>query len=739
MPRDRIKEIRSVKASELIANERNFRVHTDAQREAMTGILEEVGNVDVLKAIETDAGLKLIDGHLRRDLLADETVQVAVLDLSEEEARKVLLTFDRLGALATIDPDGIAALLADTVLDDARLNTMLAAWRDEIVIPEETDIGDDPGGDVPGNPDDAVSARGDVWVLGNHRLMCGDSSSTEDLDTLLAYAGVDLVNTDPPYNIKVEPRSNNAIAAGLSSFPMQDRKSDTRKKGDDHHQQLDLARHPEKAKATHAKLRPKDRPLENDFVTDAAFDALLESWFGNISRVLKKGGSFYIWGGYANCANYPPVLIKHKLYFAQAIIWIKEHPVLTRKDFMGNHEWCQPAGVQVLTPHGEVPIESLRDGDRVVSFSHHQNAMIGVGRGAPVTRTSRPYRGPLLGVAVGKQETWCTPGHLWTVRLAERAADMWCVYLMKKGEWWRAGKSKLITTCGFGVKQRLYTERGEAAWILSIHESSLEAALEEQIILAEYGIPLVTWSESTSSLRTISDISMLYERLDLDRMREGAFRALADHGRLLDYPLITDRRSRVKVSRRVSTLVRACNLLPGVMLVPRLGPNRSVRASWELVDAIDRQPFEGDVYSMDVAKHGHYVADGIVTHNCFYGWKEGAGHKFYGAANVTDTWSVKKVNPQSMIHLREKPVELAKRAIEYSSKHGDTVLDLFGGSGSTLIGAELTGRNARLMEIDTLYADVIVERWQTMTEKDATLEGTGQTFAEVRAERAESK
>jgi DNA modification methylase len=73
----------------------------------------------------------------------------------------------------------------------------------------------------------------------------------------------------------------------------------------------------------------------------------------------------------------------------------------------------------------------------------------------------------------------------------------------------------------------------------------------------------------------------------------------------------------------------------------------------------------------------------------------------------------------AMIHLTEKPVELATRAMEYSSKHGENVLDLFGGSGSTLIAAEQCGRRAFLMEIDPPYADIIVERWQQFTGKKA--------------------
>ncbi|MEK6799031.1 MAG: DNA methyltransferase, partial [Planctomycetota bacterium] len=199
-------------------------------------------------------------------------------------------------------------------------------------------------------------------------------------------------------------------------------------------------------KATHAKLRAKDRPLANDFVSDEAFDQMLHAWFGNIARVLAPGRGFYIWGGYANVGNYPPVLKACELYFSQAIIWVKEHPVLTRKDFMGNHEWC------------------------------------------------------------------------------------------------------------------------------------------------------------------------------------------------------------------------------------------------------------------------------------FYGWREGAAHVYLGPNNATDVWSVKKINPQSMIHLTEKPVELAVRAMQYSSRTGENVLDLFGGSGSTLIAAEQTGRRAFLMELDALYSDVIVQRWEKFAGRKAERE-----------------
>ena len=104
---------------------------------------------------------------------------------------------------------------------------------------------------------------------------------------------------------------------------------------------------------------------------------------------------------------------------------------------------------------------------------------------------------------------------------------------------------------------------------------------------------------------------------------------------------------------------------------------------------------------------------------CFYGWREGAAHQWLGPTNATDVWSVKKLNHQSMVHLTEKPVELALRAMQYSSRTGEKVLDLFGGSGSTLIAAEQSGRKAFLMELDPLHCDVIVQRWEKFTGRKA--------------------
>jgi len=400
--------------------------------------------------IVVDGEMVIVVGHTRYLAALElglEKVPVHVADnLSPPQIKAYRIMDNRSHEDSEWDGELLSLELSD--LKDADFDLDLTGFEDDQIaeILAKGVVGTagltDPD-EVPEPPDEAITQPGDLWILGDHRLLCGDSGNAADVDYLLAGAPIHLVNTDPPYNVKVEPRSNNAIAAGLSSFGSGADAIEASDAQGMHHQGFDLARHKSKSKATHKKLRPKDRPLANDFVSDEEFEKLLRAWFGNIARVLEQGRGFYIWGGYANCGNYPPVLKEMKLYFSQAVIWVKEHPVLTRKDYMGNHEWC------------------------------------------------------------------------------------------------------------------------------------------------------------------------------------------------------------------------------------------------------------------------------------FYGWREGAAHVYLGPNNATDVWSIKKVNPQSMIHLTEKPVELAIRAMQYSSRPGENVLDLFGGSGSTLIGAEQTGRKSLLMELDPLYCDVIVERWQNFTGKKA--------------------
>ncbi|MGJ4927485.1 site-specific DNA-methyltransferase [Bradyrhizobium sp. HKCCYLRH3095] len=110
-----------------------------------------------------------------------------------------------------------------------------------------------------------------------------------------------------------------------------------------------------------------------------------------------------------------------------------------------------------------------------------------------------------------------------------------------------------------------------------------------------------------------------------------------------------------------------------------------------------------------------------------YGWKEGAEHFWCGARDQGDVWFVDKP-VKNDLHPTMKPVALVERAIRNSSKSRDVVIDLFGGSGTTMIAAERAGRRARLIELDPKYVDVIVQRWQDITGGRAVHAATGQPF-----------
>jgi len=106
-----------------------------------------------------------------------------------------------------------------------------------------------------------------------------------------------------------------------------------------------------------------------------------------------------------------------------------------------------------------------------------------------------------------------------------------------------------------------------------------------------------------------------------------------------------------------------------------------------------------------------------------YGWKEGTDHFWCGARDQGDVWFIKK------------PVELVDRALRNSTKSRDTVLDPFGGSGTTLIACERAGRQARLIEMEPRYCDVIIRRWQEYSGKQAVLESDGRPFKDLAVER----
>ena len=199
--RNRIKELRNVLASSLKPNPKNWRTHPQAQSEAMRGILAEIGYADSLIARELpDGSLMLIDGHLRAETTPGEMVPVQIVDLTEAEADKLLLSLDPLAAMAESNAAAMQQLCDDAETNNAALQAM---W-DEMQANVEQPLVEIVQDEVPEPPVDPITKPGDLWILGDHRVMCGDSTKAEDVERLMAGAKAGMIHTDPPYGMSYQ-------------------------------------------------------------------------------------------------------------------------------------------------------------------------------------------------------------------------------------------------------------------------------------------------------------------------------------------------------------------------------------------------------------------------------------------------------------------------------------------------------------------------------------------------------
>ena len=136
---NRIKELRTVPAKELQENPRNWRAHPSSQRAAMRGILDEIGYAGALIARETDDGLELIDGHLRKEVTPDQEVPVLIVDLDDDEAKKLLVVMDPVGAMAEADVGYLRELLGEIESEDEAVSTLLEQIALDHNVPIEYD------------------------------------------------------------------------------------------------------------------------------------------------------------------------------------------------------------------------------------------------------------------------------------------------------------------------------------------------------------------------------------------------------------------------------------------------------------------------------------------------------------------------------------------------------------------------------------------------------------------------
>jgi DNA modification methylase len=559
-----------------------------------------------------------------------------------------------------------------------------------------------------------VSQTGDIWQLGDHKIICGDSTKPETYKLLMEDKMAALMSTDPPYGV--------------------DYTESTR------------------PKSSHGKSKGKDWSGVYNEIDIVDYYAFLKDTFTSLIPFLMKHTGWYVWHAHRRELDVHAALKDCGILVHQQIIWVKPSLIATYCHYPWLHEPCQPAGTKVLVSgtranQQEVPIESLKDGDRVVSYKPFSGNIVGRRKGNPVKVSTRLYKGDMYEVSVGDRKTQATDGHLWSVRFAQKSASRWCVYLMRRGDWWRVGQCKIFAPYGCNLKLRTKAEHADASWILSTHENELDALCAEQVASVRYGIPTTHWRvHGTESCRSEDQIKKIYDCLDKTILLNGALKALADYGRRLQYPLFErDTFSRV-ASRLFTCLVRSSNLIPEIMELP-IPDKYGEEFSWHPIASIRRTPYDGIVYSLDVEGNHHYVADGIVTHNCFFGFKEGEPpasnekgvnwyldqhesasfgwfkgskppHQIDSGRHLTTVWQVDydgKGRSNAMEHPTSKPVRLFEIPMLHHTQPGDICLEPFSGSGSQIIAGERVGRKVYAIEISPVFVDVAIRRWQRYT------------------------
>jgi DNA modification methylase len=329
----------------------------------MRGVLEELGYADALIAREVNGGLQLIDGHLRAETTPDTEVPVLVVDLDQAEADMLLATLDPLAAMAQADKENLDAVLRSVDTGNEAIQEMLSDLAKENKLYDTEEVEED---EAPEPPEEAATNPGDLWLLGEHRLLCGDSTKEEDVARLMngekaalfAMNGekAALFATDPPYLVDYD---------GLN-HPQSYLK--TREKGP--------------RAGTGQPLGNRDwSPTygEVKWDTDKDIVGFYETYCrAAIQCAIKPNAAWYCWHASRHQAKLEQAWVSVGAFHHQQILWVKTRAVLTRSVYLWQHEPCmfgwikgnKPA-IRKNYPEGEHPTTVWQIASKEVETDEH--------------------------------------------------------------------------------------------------------------------------------------------------------------------------------------------------------------------------------------------------------------------------------------------------------------------------------------------------------------------------------
>jgi len=267
------------------------RTHSDEQVAQIAASIREFGFTN---PVLVDEDSNLIAGHGRllaaRKLNMTEVPAITVTGLDERKRRALVIADNKIALNSDWDIDALKVELEDLASDFGEL---MGFSQDELVeLLKQPDAGLTSDDAVPDAPKQPVTVKGDVWNLGNHRLMCGDSTSVADLETLCENQLVDMWLTDPPYNVAYVGKTKDALV------------------------------------------------IQNDEMGDQDFRQFLVDAYSAADTVMKKGAVFYIWHADSEGYNFRGAAHDIGWQIRQCLIWRKQSMVMGRQDYHWQHEPC---------------------------------------------------------------------------------------------------------------------------------------------------------------------------------------------------------------------------------------------------------------------------------------------------------------------------------------------------------------------------------------------------------------
>lgn len=298
-------QIEHLLVSSLIPYARNSRTHSDEQVAQIAASIREFGFTN---PVLIDANGTIIAGHGRvmaaKKLGLDEVPCLRLGHLTPSQIRAYVIADNKIALNAGWDDEMLKAELL--TLQEEGFNTDLTGFSDDelnALLTVETVEGETDPDEVPEAPVEPITKLGDIWILGNHRIMCGDSTSIDAVNLLMNGEQANLLLTDPPYN----------VGLGMDETPEQAKKRNRRTDG---------------------------LTIQNDKMSNDDFFQFLCDVYASANSVMKEGCVFYIWHADSEGLNFRKAAFEVEWKVRQCLIWNKNSLVMGRQDYQWKHEPC---------------------------------------------------------------------------------------------------------------------------------------------------------------------------------------------------------------------------------------------------------------------------------------------------------------------------------------------------------------------------------------------------------------